>query len=88
MALKQFAIAGAEFPGAVLARELALHTVCKIVVFDERDHMAGNCHTARNGVIAEALDFAVHFLKSYTSKGNTLPRFMPAFAEQIRQHRV
>ena len=48
MGEKKFAIAGAGFSGAVIARELALHTDRKIVVFDERDHIAGNCHTTRD----------------------------------------
>jgi UDP-galactopyranose mutase len=43
----RFAIVGAGFSGAVVARELveAGHTA---VVFDTRDHVAGNCHTARH----------------------------------------
>ncbi len=43
----RFAIVGAGFSGAVVARELveAGHTVD---VFDTRDHVAGNCHTARH----------------------------------------
>lgn len=40
-------IAGAGFSGAVIARELADagHTA---TVFESRDHVAGNCHTARD----------------------------------------
>lgn len=45
---KRFRVVGARFSGAVVARELALHTDRKIVVFDERDHVAGNCHAARD----------------------------------------
>lgn len=45
---KMIAIAGAGFSGAVLARELAETGNFKIVVFDERDHVAGNCHTVRD----------------------------------------
>ena len=43
----RFAIVGAGFSGAVVARELveAGHTAD---VFDTRDHVAGNCHTARH----------------------------------------
>ena len=43
----RFAIVGAGFSGAVVARELveAGHTAD---VFDIRDHAAGNCHTARH----------------------------------------
>ena len=48
MTTKHFAVAGAGFSGAVVARELAMHTNLKVVVFDERNHIAGNCHTARD----------------------------------------
>lgn len=41
-------IAGAGFAGAVLARELADTGKFRITVFDERNHVAGNCHTARD----------------------------------------
>jgi UDP-galactopyranose mutase len=43
----RFAIVGAGFSGAVVARELveAGHSAD---VFDTRDHVAGNCHTARH----------------------------------------
>lgn len=45
---KTIAIAGAGFAGAVLARELAESGKYKIIVFDERNHTAGNCHTTRD----------------------------------------
>ena len=48
MASKTFAVVGAGFSGAVVARELALHTDRQVVVFDERPHVAGNCHTERD----------------------------------------
>lgn len=41
-------IAGAGFAGAVLARELAESGRYRITVFDEREHVAGNCHTTRD----------------------------------------
>ena len=41
-------IAGAGFAGAVLARELAESGNFKVTVFDERPHVAGNCHTQRD----------------------------------------
>jgi UDP-galactopyranose mutase len=41
-------IAGAGFAGAVLARELADTGRFRVTVFDERPHVAGNCHTARD----------------------------------------
>lgn len=42
------AIVGAGFSGAVIAHRLAHETDCRITVFDERDHVAGNCHTSRD----------------------------------------
>lgn len=41
------AIAGAGFSGAVIARELAAQGH-QVTVFDSRQHVAGNCHTARD----------------------------------------
>ena len=43
----RFAIAGAGFSGAVIARELA-RAGHDVVVFETRDHVAGNCHTERD----------------------------------------
>lgn len=44
----RFLIIGAGFSGAVLARELAQNIDCKIDVWDERDHIGGNCFTERD----------------------------------------
>lgn len=41
-------IVGAGFSGAVIARQLAEHGYA-ILVVDERNHVAGNCHTERDG---------------------------------------
>ena len=41
-------IAGAGFAGAVLAHELALTGQYDITVFEERSHVAGNCHATRD----------------------------------------
>ena len=41
-------IAGAGFAGAVMARALAESGKYRVTVFDERNHVAGNCHTARD----------------------------------------
>lgn len=43
----KIAIVGAGFSGAVIAHELA-QAGHKVSVFDTRDHVAGNCHTARD----------------------------------------
>jgi UDP-galactopyranose mutase len=45
---KSIGIAGAGFAGAVIARELAESGRFIVTVFDERDHIAGNCHTSRD----------------------------------------
>ncbi len=42
-------IVGAGFSGAVLARELVTHTEERVLVIDQRPHIAGNCHTERDG---------------------------------------
>lgn len=44
----KFLIVGAGFSGAVLANQLAKGPDCTIDVWDERDHVAGNCHTKRD----------------------------------------
>lgn len=41
-------IAGAGFAGAVLARELVESGKYEVTVYDERPHVAGNCHTKRD----------------------------------------
>lgn len=41
---KSIVCVGAGFSGAVIARELA-QTGHKVIVFDSRSHVAGNCHT-------------------------------------------
>jgi UDP-galactopyranose mutase len=47
--MKAILIAGAGFTGAVLARELARQGDFRVLVIDERGHVAGNCHTERDG---------------------------------------
>jgi len=43
----RYCVVGAGFSGAVVARALA-DAGLKVLVLDERDHVAGNCHTARD----------------------------------------
>jgi UDP-galactopyranose mutase len=45
---RRIGIAGAGFAGAVLAHELAASGEYAIQIFDERPHVAGNCHTVRD----------------------------------------
>ena len=42
----RFLIIGAGFSGAVLAHKLAQKTNCHIDIWEERAHIAGNCHTS------------------------------------------
>ncbi len=44
-----FLIVGAGFTGAVIARELAQQGH-QITAIDQRSHIAGNCHTLRDGI--------------------------------------
>lgn len=46
--LQKYLIVGAGFSGAVLARVLAERCSCQCIVLDERNHIAGNCHTERD----------------------------------------
>lgn len=46
--MSRILVVGAGFSGAVLSRILADEVSHDILVIDERDHIAGNCHTARD----------------------------------------
>ena len=46
--MKKYLVAGAGLAGAVLARELAEKSCCQVILKDERNHVAGNCHTERD----------------------------------------
>lgn len=46
--MKRLLVVGAGFAGAVLARKLAELTSTPVMVIDKRDHIAGNCYTARD----------------------------------------
>jgi UDP-galactopyranose mutase len=43
-----YLIIGAGFSGAVLARELVESLDCRVELWDEREHIGGNCHTERD----------------------------------------
>lgn len=44
----RFLIIGSGFSGCVLANCLVKDMGCKIDIWDEREHMGGNCHTSRD----------------------------------------
>ena len=44
----KFIVIGAGFSGAVLARQLVDSLDCHVEIWDERSHIAGNCHTLRD----------------------------------------
>jgi len=43
-----FIVIGSGFSGAVLARQLVDSLDCQVEIWDERSHIAGNCHTLRD----------------------------------------
>ncbi|MEO6404090.1 MAG: UDP-galactopyranose mutase [Ferruginibacter sp.] len=45
---KKFLIIGAGFSGSVLANKLVNALDCGIEIWDERDHIGGNCHTEKD----------------------------------------
>ena len=45
---KKYLIIGAGFSGTVLANQLVNNSDCSIDIWDERAHIAGNCHTERD----------------------------------------
>ena len=48
MGTKRYLIVGAGFSGAVIAEQLTRANNCHVLVIDERPHIGGNCHTARD----------------------------------------
>ncbi len=44
----RFLIVGSGFSGAVLANQLVKKLDCHIDIWEERNHIAGNCHTSRD----------------------------------------
>ncbi|MBS1512370.1 MAG: UDP-galactopyranose mutase [Bacteroidetes bacterium] len=45
---KKYLIVGAGFSGAVLAHQLCKLVDCTVEIWDERNHIGGNCHTKRD----------------------------------------
>lgn len=45
----RFLIIGSGFSGSVLARELVSQLDCQVEIWEERNHLAGNCYTSEDG---------------------------------------
>ena len=45
---KKYLVVGAGFSGAIVANELAKNVDCTIDVWDERNHIGGNCYTEKD----------------------------------------
>ena len=45
---EHYLIVGSGFSGCVLANVLAERSDCRIDIWEERDHLGGNCHTSRD----------------------------------------
>lgn len=87
---QRIACAGAGFASAVLARELAESGRYTIDVFETRDHVAGNCHTARDaetGVLVH--EFGPHIFNTSRTEVwdyvQRFGRFMP-FVNRVKAH--
>jgi UDP-galactopyranose mutase len=52
----RFLVVGSGFSGAIIASELVKHLNCTVEIWEERDHMGGNCFTYKD----EATDVCVH----------------------------
>jgi UDP-galactopyranose mutase len=86
----EYLVVGAGFSGAVLARELAEKTDKRVLVVDERRHIAGNCHTARD----QATDVMVHvygphiFSTDSVEAWNYVQRFgkFRSFSNRVKAH--
>jgi len=81
----RFAIVGAGFSGAVVARELA-DAGHSIVVFDARDHVAGNCFTARHATGVMVHTYGPHI---FHTQHEHVWQYINKFGEMMPyQHRV
>ena len=47
---QNYLVVGAGFSGAIVARELAERSNCRVNIVEARSHIAGNCHTERDAV--------------------------------------
>lgn len=87
----RFLIIGAGFSGAVLAQELARKTNCAVDIWEERNHIGGNCHTSRDastGIMVHR--YGPHIFhtdkKSVWDYVNSFASFMPYVHRVKAQH--
>lgn len=84
----RFLVIGCGFSGAVLANQLANNLNCEVEIWDERNHMGGNCHTKRDaqtGVMVH--EYGPHIFNTDRKKiwdyVNSFARFYP-FVHRIK----
>ncbi|MBS0961334.1 UDP-galactopyranose mutase [Acetobacter thailandicus] len=87
--MKKIAIVGAGFSGSVIARELAERGY-SVDVFDSREHVAGNCYTARDtqsGIMLHV--YGPHIFHTSNERVweyvQRFDRFMP-FINRVKAH--
>lgn len=88
MQVKKYLIAGAGLAGAVLARNLVEESGCRVIIKDERAHVAGNCHTERDqatGVMVHR--YGPHIFNTNSDEAwayvNRFARFFP-FVNRVK----
>lgn len=84
---KPFAVVGAGFSGAIVARALA-DAGHRVIVFESRDHLAGNCHTQRDPETAVMVhQYGPHIFhtdnESVWNYVNSFTRFIP-FVNRVK----
>ena len=87
--MKKIAIVGAGFSGSVIARELAERGY-SVDVFDSREHVAGNCYTARDAQSGIMLHvYGPHIFHTSNERVweyvQRFDRFMP-FINRVKAH--
>lgn len=82
----RFGIAGAGFSGAVIGRQLA-EAGNEVTIFESRDHIAGNCHTERDGESGILVHrYGPHI---FHTKDERVWQYVNRFAEMVPyNHRV
>ncbi len=85
-----YLVVGAGLSGAVLARELVNGMDCRVTVLEARNHIAGNCHTERDGASGIMLHkYGPHIFNTdrleVWNYVNRFARFRP-FVNRVKAH--